>query len=78
MGSLDVASLSTNIPPDENTEIFTNTLFVNTEKVEGLSQVELKKLLSLATKESYFMFNGKLYEQVNGVAMVSSAGLISK
>ena len=57
MESLDVASLSTNIPPDENTEIFTNTLFVNTEKVEGLSQVELKKLLSLATKESYFMFN---------------------
>ena len=78
MESLDVASLSTNIPPDENTEIFTNTLFVNTEKVEGLSQVELKKLLSLATKESYFMFNGKLYEQVNGVAMVSSAGLIYK
>lgn len=78
MESLDVASLSTNIPPDENTEIFTNKLFVNTEKVEGLSQVELKKLLSLATKESYFMFNGKLYEQVNGFAMVSSAGLISK
>lgn len=78
MESLDVASLSTNIPPDENTEIFTNKLFVNTEKVEGLSQVELKKLLSLATKESYFLFNGKLYEQVNGFAMVSSAGLISK
>lgn len=51
---------------------------MNTEKVEGLSQVELKKFLSLATKESYFMFNGKLYEQVNGVAMVSSAGPIYK
>ena len=35
-------------------------LFENTEKVEGLSKTEFKELLSLATKESYFSFNGKL------------------
>ena len=27
-------------------------------KVEGLSKIEFKELLSLATKESYFIFNG--------------------
>ena len=30
------------------------------EKVEGLSKIEFKGLLSLATKESYFVFNGQL------------------
>ena len=39
------------------------------EKVECLSKIEFKKLLSLANKESYFIFNGQLYKQVDGVAM---------
>ena len=60
MGSLDVDSLFTNIPLEETIDICTNTLFENTEKVEGLSKIEFKELLSLATKESYFSFNGKL------------------
>ena len=30
--------------------------------------------MSLATKESYFIFNGQLYRQVDGVAMVSPLG----
>ena len=41
------------------------------EKVEGLSKIECKELLSLATKESYF-FNRKLYKQVDGVSMGSA------
>ena len=44
------------------------------EKVEGLSKIEFKELLSLATKESYFVFNGQLYKQVDGVAMGSPLG----
>ena len=71
MGSLDVDSLFTNIQLEETIDICTNTLFENTEKVEGLSKIECKELLFLATKESYFIFNGKLYEKVNGVAMGS-------
>ena len=71
MGSLDVDSLFTNIPLEETIDICTNTLFENMEKVEGLSKIEFKELLSLATKESYFIFNGKLYKQVDGVAMGS-------
>ena len=44
------------------------------EKVEGLSKIEFQELLSLATKEFYFVFNGKLYKQVDGVAMGSPLG----
>ena len=44
--------------------------FENTERVEGL-KIEFKELLSLATRESYFIFNGELYKDVEGVAMAS-------
>ena len=40
----------------------------------GLSKIEFKELSSLATKESYFIFNEKLYKQVNGVTMGSPLG----
>ena len=74
MGSLDVDSLFTNIPLEETIDISTNTLFENMKKVEGLSKIELKELLSLATKESYFVFKGQLYKQVDEVAMGSPLG----
>ena len=74
MGSLDVDSVFTNIPLEETIDICTNTLFKNIEKVEGLSKIEFKELLSLTTKESYFIFNGQLYKQVYGVAMGSPLG----
>ena len=54
MGSLDVDSLFTNILLEETIDICTNTLFENMEEVEGLSKIEFKELLSLATRESYF------------------------
>ena len=73
MGSLDVDSLFTNISLEETIDICTNTLFENMEKV-GLSKIEFKELLSLATKESYFTFNRQLYNQVDGVAMGSPLG----
>ena len=71
MGSLDVDSLFTNIPLDETIDICVNQLFENTDTVEGFTKSELKQLLSLATKESYFIFNGLLYKQIDGVAMTS-------
>ena len=70
----DVDSLFANISLEETIGICTNTLFENSEKVEGLSKIEFKELLYLATKESYFIFNGKLYKQVDGVAMGSPLG----
>ena len=74
MGNLDVDFLFTNIPLEETIDICLNTLFENMEKV-GLSKIEFKKLLSLATKETYFLFKWKLYKQADGVAMGSPLGL---
>ena len=75
MGSLDIDSLFTNIPFEETTEIRTNNLFENSDIVHGLKKREFKDLLSLATKESYFMFNNILYKQIEGVAMGSPLGI---
>ena len=74
MGSLDVDSLFTNIPLDDTIDICINQLFENTDTVEGFTKSELKELLCLATKESYFIFNGLLYRQTDGVAMGSPLG----
>ena len=74
MGSLDVDSLFTNIPLEETIEICTNELFKESETVEGLSKTEFKELLSLATKDLHFIFDGTLYKQINGVAMGSPLG----
>ena len=70
MGSLYVDSLFTNILLEETIDICANTLFENKEKVEGLSKIEFKELLSLATKESYVIFNRKLHKQVDRVAWI--------
>ena len=40
MGNLDVDSLFTNFPLEKTIDICTNTLFENTEKVEG--KIEFK------------------------------------
>ena len=72
MVNLVIDSLFTNIPLEETIDIYPNALFENTERVEGLSKIEFKERLSLATKESYFTINGKLYKQVDGVAMGSA------
>ena len=68
MGTLDVDSLFTNIPLEETIEISTNELFKESETVEGLSKTEFKELLSLATKDSHFIFDGTLYKQIDVAA----------
>ena len=75
MGSLYVYSLFTNIPLDEVIDICVNQLFENTDTVEGFTMSELQQLICLATKKSYFIFNGLLYKQIDGVAMGSPLGL---
>ena len=62
MGSLDVDSLRTNILLEETTEICTNELFRESKAVEDLRKSEFKELLSLATKDSHFVFDEALYE----------------
>ena len=68
--SLDVDSLSTSIPLDEAID----QLFENTDTIEDFTKSELKQLLCLSTKESYFIFSGLLYKQIDGAAMGSPLG----
>ena len=74
MGSVDADLLFTNIPLDETIDICVNEFFENTDTVEGFTKSELKQLLCLATKESYFIFKGLLYKQIDGVALGSPLG----
>ena len=71
MDSLDVDSLFTNIPLEGTIEICTNELSKESETVKGLRKTDFKELLSLATKDSHFIFDGALYKQIDGVAMGS-------
>ena len=74
MASLDVDSLFTNIPLEETINICVDQLFLNNDKVNDLSKTEFHRLLSLVTAESYFIFYGEYYKQLDGVAMGSSLG----
>ena len=75
MGSLDVDSLFTNIPLEETINICTELIYDQNDTTEDLNKSEFKELLSLATKESYFVFNEVLYKEIGGVAMGSPLGL---
>ena len=74
MGSLDVDSLFTNMLLEETMNIRTNLLDNNEDVIEGINKSESKNLLSLATQESYFIFNDVLYKKKDGVAMGSPLG----
>ena len=74
MDSLDVDFLLTNMHLMETIEICANELFKEPETAVGLSKTEFKELLSMATKESHFLFDGTLYKQIDGMAMDSPLG----
>ena len=67
MASLNADSLFTNIPLDETMNIIIEKLFSENETVLNLNKDQFKCLLTLATKESYFLLDGELYQQVDGV-----------
>ena len=74
MGSLDLDSLFANILLAETISICTELIYDQNDSIEGLNKSEFKELLSLATKESYLIFNEILYKQIDGVAMGSPLG----
>ena len=69
MVSYDVESLFTNIPLYETIDICLSSLFSSCTHVIGLTKDLFKKLLELSVLNSYFIFNGKLYWQCEGVGM---------
>ena len=74
MVSFDVKSLFTNIPLTETINIITEVIYKQGAKyTPNFPKVIFKKLLLFAT-DGMFMYNNKLYKQVDGVAMGSPLG----
>ena len=70
MVSYDVCSLFTNIPLYETINLAVELIFKNNPEIK-IKKVELKKLFLFATAQTHFMFNDKIYDQIDGVAMGS-------
>ena len=69
MVSLDVESLSTNIPLEETINVSWDFLFANEAKTNNFSRNNFEKLLRIALKNNFFNIDGKIYKQTDGVAM---------
>ena len=75
LASFDVKSLFTSIPVRETIDIILNMLFVDDNiLIEGMNKGDFKKLLTVATDNTYFLFNGNIYKQCDGMAMGSPLG----
>ena len=72
MSSVDVDSLFINISLDETIDICIDSLYTDDENTPKIPKDVFHNLLTVATKESFFMFNNKFYKQIDGVAMRSS------
>ena len=74
MASLDIDSLFTNLPLDETIDICIENIFQNKNTVNNFDKNNFRKMLTLATKESYFVFDKNYYKQIDGVGMGSPLG----
>ena len=73
--SYDVESLFTNIPLHETIEIILNRLFPTPGSLYySFNKKDFKRLLKLSVLDSHFLFDGKLYKQIEGCAMGSPLG----
>ena len=70
MASFDVDNLYTNVPIYETIEIILNEFFTSSATVViGLTRSLFKNILELAVLNSFFIFNGILYRQREGLGM---------
>ena len=74
MVSLDAESLFTNIPLEETIKICCGSLYKNQELLSNISKNQFEKLLRAALCNNYFLFDGIIYQQVDGVATGSPVG----
>ena len=75
MCSFDVNSLVTNVPLYETINISIDKLY-RSPNPPNLPKEVGRTLLQSATKQSHFIFDGKYYDQIDGVAMGSPLGPI--
>ena len=71
MASLDLDSLFTNIPLKVTIDIYRDLLFDSKEAVDGLFKADFRELLTIAITESFILFDGRFFQQTDGVAMGS-------
>ena len=75
MVSLDVVSLFTNVPLQATIDIILDKIFTEPRFIyQGFDREDFEKLLKLAVLDTNFIFNGKHYKQIDGVAMGSPLG----
>ena len=74
MVSFDVKSLFTNVPLHETIDIIIKLMYSDQSKSMSLPQKDFKRLLELIFLDSYFLFDDKLYKQLDRVAMGSNLG----
>ena len=68
MVSFDVRSLFSNIPLRECIDLAVSNITDGNTNLK-LSKVDLGKLFSSATAQTHFLFDGKVFDQIDGVAM---------
>ena len=76
MVSFDVKALFTSIPLTETIDIILDRNYNRKEISTALTKNEMKKLLTLCTKNVHFTLNNEIYVQNDGVAMGSRLGPI--
>ena len=70
MASLDVESLFTKIPLEKTIKIWCDSHCKNQELLSKINKNKFEKLLRAALCNNYFLFDGIVYQQVDGVTMV--------
>ena len=74
---LDIRSRYTNVPVTESIDLIFNELYGNNATLyNGIRQQKFRKLHQRALNDTYFKFNGKIYQQLEGLAMSQSLSSI--
>ena len=68
--SFDIKSLFTNIPLEETLDLAVETIFQHRPHLK-ISKKELLELFRFCTSKTHFLFDGKVYDQTDGIAMGS-------
>ena len=76
MVSFDVVSLFTNVPLDKTIDIILHKIYKEKKIKTKIPKENMRELLYLCTKGVPFVFNDKVYTQVDGVMMGSPLGAL--
>ena len=71
---LDVVSLFINVPLKKTVDIILKCIYTGKEFTTTLTKRSLKKLILDTCQKTAFSFNGKIYEQTDGLSMGGSLG----